>query len=100
RPCRRARGLPRERVLGNAGGTQERRRDLDPRRARGKDARLKTMRIVEWTMLDTVARSQVLARPAVQVGDSIGSRVREIVDRVRAEGDAALISLAAELDGA
>jgi histidinol dehydrogenase len=58
------------------------------------------MRIVEWTMLDTVARSQVLARPAVQVGDSIGSRVREIVDRVRAEGDAALISLAAELDGA
>ncbi|MCL4779143.1 MAG: histidinol dehydrogenase [Gammaproteobacteria bacterium] len=58
------------------------------------------MRIVEWTMLDAVARSQVLARPAVQVGDSIGSRVREIVGRVRAEGDAALISLAAELDGA
>ncbi len=45
-------------------------------------------------------RSLVLQRPAVQLGDSISNRVREIVDRVRAEGDAALFSLAAELDGA
>lgn len=51
-------------------------------------------------MLDAVARSQVLARPAVQLGESIDSRVREIVGRVRADGDAALLSLAAELDGA
>lgn len=58
------------------------------------------MRIVEWTMLDAVARSQVLARPAVQIADSIASRVGEIVGRVRADGDVALFSLAAELDGA
>lgn len=58
------------------------------------------MRIVDWTSLDDAARSRVLQRPAVQRGDSISHRVREIVDRVRAEGDAALFSLAAELDGA
>ena len=58
------------------------------------------MRVVDWTSLDDVMRSLVLQRPAVQLGDSISNRVREIVDRVRAEGDAALFSLAAELDGA
>lgn len=58
------------------------------------------MRIVNWTSLDDKARSLVLQRPAVQLGDSIRDRVGDIVDRVRTEGDTALISLAAELDGA
>jgi histidinol dehydrogenase len=58
------------------------------------------MRIVDWTSLDDAARSLVLQRPAVQLGDSISGRVRKIVDRVRAEGDSALFSFAAELDGA
>ena len=58
------------------------------------------MRILDWTALDETARRLALRRPAMQVNDSIGQRVREIVERVRAEGDAALISLAAELDRA
>jgi histidinol dehydrogenase len=58
------------------------------------------MRILDWTALDDAARRLALRRPAMQVNDSIGQRVREIVERVRAEGDAALISLAAELDRA
>lgn len=58
------------------------------------------MRILDWTALDDATRSLALRRPALQVNDSIGRRVREIVDRVRAEGDAALIGLAAELDRA
>jgi histidinol dehydrogenase len=58
------------------------------------------MRIIDWTALDDAARSLALRRPAVQLSDSIGKRVREIVERVRAEGDAALFSLAAELDRA
>ncbi len=58
------------------------------------------MRIVDWTALDDVARSLVLQRPAVQLSDSIRNRVSEIVNRVRVEGDSALLSFAAELDGA
>lgn len=58
------------------------------------------MRIVDWKILDDVARSLVLQRPAVQLSDSIRNRVREIVDQVRSRGDAALIGFAAELDGA
>lgn len=58
------------------------------------------MRIVDWTALDDVARSLVLQRPAVQLSDSIRNRVSEIVNRVRAEGDSALLGFAAELDGA
>lgn len=58
------------------------------------------MRIVDWTSLDSEARRQVLQRPAVQLGESIANRVREIIDQVRAEGDAALFSLTAELDHA
>lgn len=58
------------------------------------------MRIVDWTTLDEVARSLVLQRPAVQLSDSIRERVSEIVNRVRTEGDSALLGFAAELDGA
>ncbi len=58
------------------------------------------MRIVDWTALDSVARSLVLQRPAVQLSDNIRNRVSDIVSRVRAEGDSALLSFAAELDGA
>lgn len=58
------------------------------------------MRIVDWTSLDDKARSLVLQRPAVQLSDSIRDRVAAIVDRVRTGGDTALLSLAAELDGA
>lgn len=58
------------------------------------------MRIVDWTTLDEQARNTLLQRPAVQASEDIHSRVCEIVDRVRTEGDAALFSLAAELDGA
>jgi histidinol dehydrogenase len=58
------------------------------------------MRIVDWTSLDDKSRSLVLQRPAVQLSDSIRDRVAAIVDRVRTGGDTALLSLAAELDGA
>lgn len=58
------------------------------------------MRISEWSSLDTTARRQLLARPAVRAATDMDRRVRDIIATVREEGDAALLRFARELDKA
>lgn len=52
-----------------------------------------------WQALDDAARSAVLARPALAADAGRRERVRAIIERVRRDGDAALATLTAELDG-
>ena len=52
-----------------------------------------------WNELDDGARAALLARPALADDARLRDRVAAIVARVRAEGDAALRALTAELDG-
>ncbi|MEM6809025.1 MAG: histidinol dehydrogenase [Pseudomonadota bacterium] len=52
-----------------------------------------------WRDLDSVARAEVLARPAVAASDAVQSTVRDIIAAVRADGDIAVRQLGRELDG-
>lgn len=52
-----------------------------------------------WNAMDETERSAVLRRPALSDDAALATSVREIVGRVRAEGDSALLALTAELDG-
>lgn len=56
------------------------------------------MRSVVWESLSEAQQQSVLARPAVNAGDSIREIVSKIITNVKAQGDEALISYAAELD--
>jgi histidinol dehydrogenase len=58
------------------------------------------MRRVCWNELDPTQRRAALARPALSRADDVTSRVARIVEQVRAEGDAALLALTRQLDGA
>ncbi len=58
------------------------------------------LRPVDWATLDGPARRTVLERPAVRTGPDIAADVARIVAEVRRDGDAALLRLAAALDGA
>ena len=53
----------------------------------------------DWHALGASERAAVLTRPAARETERLRSDVAAIVARVRAEGDAALIELTAELDG-
>jgi histidinol dehydrogenase len=56
------------------------------------------MRIEIWQDLTTEGRRAVLARPALANDASLATRVAAIIERVRTEGDAALLDLTAKLD--
>ena len=56
------------------------------------------MRVLEWQCLDASARSAVLARPAQHASDASLGEVREIIDTVRSDGDAALRALTRRFD--
>jgi histidinol dehydrogenase len=58
------------------------------------------MRIEIWQDLTAEGRRAVLARPALANDASLAARVAEIIERVRSEGDAALLDLTAKLDRA
>jgi histidinol dehydrogenase len=56
------------------------------------------MRIEIWQDLTAEGRRAVLARPALANDASLAERVAAIIERVRSEGDAALLDLTAKLD--
>src|SRR5665213_3721106 len=97
-PCGRARGVPRERVLGNPREPKEGRSQCDAGAPRREDAGV-TMRIVYWQELDTVQRRAALARPAFAARADIAADVSRLIAQVRAEGDAALLALTEHFDG-
>lgn len=57
------------------------------------------MQILDWNTLDPPARRAALARPSLGSRADIAARAADIVARVRAEGDTALLALTRELDG-
>jgi histidinol dehydrogenase len=57
------------------------------------------MRILDWNSLSSAQRRETLQRPALQQAARISAAVRDIVERVRREGDAALLALTEQFDG-
>jgi histidinol dehydrogenase len=58
------------------------------------------MKMIRWRDLGEAARNDALTRPAVKANPSIAAQAAEIIASVRRDGDAALLRLARELDGA
>lgn len=58
------------------------------------------MTVFRWSGLDTAARRTALLRPAIVQKPGFESQVREIIAAVRRGGDAALLRLARQFDGA
>jgi histidinol dehydrogenase len=57
------------------------------------------MRIAVWESSTAEQQRQLLARPALAKDTSVAAGVAAIIERVRREGDAALLDLTAKLDG-
>ncbi len=57
------------------------------------------MRILNWQELDPAQRRAALARPAVAARADIAAEVAQLIGKVRAEGDAALLALTERFDG-
>ena len=57
------------------------------------------MQILDWSTLDDAARDAALRRPVQQHDEARQAQVRAIVERVRRDGDAALLHYAREFDG-
>jgi histidinol dehydrogenase len=57
------------------------------------------MRIATWETATDEQQRKLLARPALAKDANLAASVAAIVDRVRREGDAALLELTAKLDG-
>lgn len=58
-----------------------------------------TVSIVRWDALDADARAAALQRPAQAASASITTSVRDLIDRVRREGESALRALTLQFDG-
>jgi histidinol dehydrogenase len=58
------------------------------------------MPILDWNSLDAAGRRAALARPEVRSREDVNRIARELIERVRREGDAALRELTARFDGA
>jgi len=56
------------------------------------------MRTLDWQTLDEAARTAALARPQAALSESVAAQARAIIDRVRNEGDAALLDYARQFD--
>ncbi|EKO3512102.1 histidinol dehydrogenase [Vibrio fluvialis] len=56
------------------------------------------MRTVVWQSLSETQQDSILERPAIAEGANITAAVSEVVAKVRAEGDAALLKLTAKFD--
>ena len=57
------------------------------------------MRILDWSSLDRSARRAALRRPRAAASAAIDDVVRQVIERVRAEGDTALRALTLQYDG-
>src|SRR4029078_4403687 len=82
----------------DARAAQRGRRELDARAAGREDARGAAMRIEICHRLTAEGRRDVLARPALANDETLAERVAAIIERVRNEGDSALLDLTAKLD--
>ena len=58
------------------------------------------MRILDWNSSSSAERCAVLQRPALADAARVGAATRDIVERVRREGDAALLAFTQQFDGA
>ncbi len=56
------------------------------------------MQILDWNSLGAAARNTALARPAQRDAQQIRAQVREIIDAVRARGDAAILKYTERFD--
>lgn len=57
------------------------------------------MRILDWNSLSRAQQSAALQRPALADAARVSAATRDIVERVRREGDAALLALTEQFDG-
>jgi histidinol dehydrogenase len=58
------------------------------------------MRILDWNSSSSTERCAVLQRPALADAARVSAATRDIVERVRREGDAALLAFTQQFDGA
>ena len=54
--------------------------------------------IIDWDSLDEAGRTEILRRPAVMAGERISAVVKDILDNVEKNGDAALREYSAKFD--
>jgi histidinol dehydrogenase len=57
------------------------------------------MRILDWNSLSIAQRREALQRPALKDAAAVDATARGIIERVRREGDAALLALTEQFDG-
>jgi histidinol dehydrogenase len=57
------------------------------------------MRILDWNSSSSAERRAALQRPALQDAARVSAAARDIIERVRREGDAALLALTQQFDG-
>jgi len=57
------------------------------------------MRVLDWKSLSAVERRDALKRPAQRDAARVSATAQDIIERVRREGDAALLALAEQFDG-
>jgi histidinol dehydrogenase len=57
------------------------------------------MRILDWNGLSSAQRGEALQRPAAEDTERIMAAARDIIERVRREGDAGLLALTEQFDG-
>jgi histidinol dehydrogenase len=57
------------------------------------------MRILDWNRLSSAQRREALQRPAAEENGRITAAARDIIERVRREGDAGLLALTEQFDG-
>src|SRR5580658_6827517 len=57
------------------------------------------MRILDWNSSSSAERCAALQRPALQDAARVSAAARDIIERVRREGDAALLALTQQFDG-
>jgi histidinol dehydrogenase len=57
------------------------------------------MRILDWNSLSSAQRRETLQRPAMADAEHVTAAARDIIDRVRREGDAGLRALTEQFDG-
>jgi histidinol dehydrogenase len=57
------------------------------------------MRILDWNSSSSAQRREALQRPALKDAAGVNAVARDLIDRVRREGDAALLALTQQFDG-
>jgi histidinol dehydrogenase len=57
------------------------------------------MRILDWNSSSSAQRREALQRPALKDAAGVNAAARDIIERVRREGDAALLALTQQFDG-